>query len=65
MNGMALHFLADVMESQLAWVKEVRVVLEKLKDTHVGEQSTQMGLESYQQLISRLERIVESNKEGR
>lgn len=64
-NGMALNFLADVMESQLTWVKEVRAVLEKLEDTRVGEQSTQMGLESYQQLIGRLEGIIESNKEGR
>lgn len=62
-NAMALNFLADVMEAQLAWVKQVREVLDTLKDTQVGEQSTQMGLESYQQLIGRLERIVDSNKE--
>jgi PadR family transcriptional regulator AphA len=62
-NAMALNFLADVMEAQLAWVKEVRADLDKLKDTRMGEQSTQMGLESYKQLIGRLERIVDSNKE--
>jgi PadR family transcriptional regulator AphA len=62
-NGMALNFLADVIEAELAWVKAVRVDLDKLKHTRSGEQSTQMGLESYQQLIGRLERIVDSNKE--
>ena len=62
-NGMALNFLADVIEAELAWVKAVRADLDKLKDTRIGEQSTQMGLESYKQLIGRLERIVDSNKE--
>lgn len=57
-NGMALNFLADVMEAQLNWAREAKQVLAELDETTLTEQSRQVGIQSYKQLISRLEKIA-------
>ena len=58
-NGMALKFLADVLEAQVNWAREVRTDLASLKGTGGSKDSKQVGLKSYQQLIEHLERLVE------
>lgn len=59
-NGMALHFLADVLEAQVNWAREVRVALQALETTGPGAHNQEQGLESYNKLIGRLETLLDS-----
>ncbi len=61
-NGMALTFLADVMEAQVNWVREVRASLAGLKETKANEESRQVGLKAYHQLINRIEALVNDDQ---
>ena len=57
-NGMALNFLVDVVEAQVSWDRDARAALKKLKDTAPSETTRQEGLKAYDNLVSRLEKIL-------
>lgn len=57
-NGMALNYLADVVEAQVLWARQVRRALDTLEETGPGESTRREGVKAYGQLISRLEALL-------